>query len=94
MCRYSSRILQIPFVEPQVGPTSQESMNSFKGLSELLDKGPSMVGSAIRIEQCFITDGQDEIMALNQTLISLLGHKKPRVILGYCILYYFTKKVK
>jgi len=80
-------------MEPQVGPTDGESMQSFKVLSEYLRKGSSMVGTAIIIESHLINNGCDEIMALNQAMISKLGHQKPRIILGYSILYYFTKKV-
>jgi len=81
-------------MEPQVGPTSKDSMKSFKALSDCLERGPSMVGATIRIERDLVRSGPNEIMALNERMIGTLGHKKPRVILGYCILYYFTEKVQ
>lgn len=53
-----------------------------------------MVGMVVSIEKDFIDKGCEEVMEWNKKLISILGHQKPRLLLGYSILLYFTNKVQ
>ena len=52
-----------------------------------------MAGDIVSIEHHFMANGYDDVMQLNKQLISALGHSKPRLLLGYSLLVYFTYKV-
>ena len=96
LCSYkhSSRTIVLPFILPQVGPTNDETTKSFIALSWSTEKASTMAGDMVSIECHFMANGYDDVILLNKELISALGHSKPRLLLGYSLLVYFTHKVQ
>lgn len=88
------RTLLIPFSMPQVGPRTEEIAENFELLNQYLDKASSVAGLVISLEKALIDEGFSMIMnELNKEVVSIMGHSKPRLSLGYSILLYFTIKV-
>ena len=88
------RTIQIPFYDPQIGPTTAKKSEEFAVLNNLLKKISSMAGLVVSLEENLITDYQTESMyAINRKVTAIMGHSEPRLSTGYSILLYFTSKV-
>ena len=88
------RTLQIPFCDPQIGPTTAKKSEEFASLNSILQNTSSMAGLVVSLEETFLNDYQAEYMHhINKRITAIMGHSEPRLTTGYSILLYFTSKV-
>jgi len=86
--------LQIPFCDPQIGPTTPKKSEEFAQLNAALQNASSMAGLVISLEQDFLNDYRAECMHhINKKVTAIMGHSEPHLSTGYSILLYFTIKV-
>ena len=88
------RTLQIPFCDPQIGPTTARKSEEFARLNASLQNTSSMAGLVVSLEEDLLDDYQTDYMhCINQRVTALMGHSEPRLSTGYSILLYFIIKV-
>lgn len=81
------RTLQIPFCDPQIGPTTAKKSEEFARLNTGIQDTSSMAGLVVSLEEDLLDDYQADYMhCINQRVTAIMGHSEPHLSTGYSIL--------